>query len=156
MNITPNLLTLNGFTIFDIDPGSPTLAKQERLTQFAFAAENFRWMSNDLISSCPFGNARNELVRLLHYYSVAMRRGYVASNFNPNRPVSVRLRAALNAINNNLVWSGVDLNAFPAGGVVPPAQFTIPNQSPLELLVKARMENVPAVVTVGKWKGIRN
>ncbi|MCJ1465562.1 hypothetical protein MMC07_004180 [Pseudocyphellaria aurata] len=140
IDIKPQTLTLNGFTLWDIPATVNRLTIVIRLAEMWNCAENYSFIADDLLDHCQAGSTRNQLALLLKYYSHGLRR---ALNNIPDDDLCLYIKQmtknCLNKIDTALIACGILLPVLPEkDGEI----FEIPNASVIELLVKSRFENI--------------
>jgi hypothetical protein len=144
VSIQPDTVTLSGYSIWNVDDilRNPVQELPRKLLSMTKAAENFKWVAEDL-SNLSAGQTRTSLVRLLKYYLQGMRHAVLtASNRRNNPQIASRcdkLDAELNKLEDNIQHVVGGLAALPSGD----GHFDIPNRSVLELLIHARYESLP-------------
>ena len=102
-------------------------------------AENYSFISDDLVSLCQPGSTKDALALLLKYYSRGLRRALIsvpddASYFSMKNDIQDRL----NEIDVNLLACEVEMPFLPETNG---EEFEIPNASIIELLVKSYSES---------------
>lgn len=105
-------------------PGQNNVEAKLKLEQLWKCAENYSFVSDDLRNRCQQGATRNDLARMLQYYSHGMRRALNGLRNNAaTRDMRLNLSNCLDAIDADLIATGIILPAFPVAG----QQFQIPN-----------------------------
>ena len=110
-----------------------------RLDQMRKCAENYSFISDDLVNQCEIGPTRDALALLLRYYSRGLRRALISVP-DDDRYFSMKddIKDRLNEIDVNLIVCGVEMPTLPE---IDGEIFEIPNASIIELLVKSCFEN---------------